>query len=190
MMRFAALLLSALAGSLLCACERKSKGPAAAPVPVVEVITDPAHVEQARAAYRRKREQIVNDALAEPGTIRAYDTYLIALLRDNRDRVVAELTRLRDDAAAPPAERVDAILALHALGVPFSPPQLAEVAGASSDGRFALLLSFHELYELTGDTPPALPAEMRQFLRAALDDAQGNVRVEAAEKAALYGVDD
>ena len=177
---------AALAFGLLLACgckDRGAKAPATPPVAPVEVVTDPAQIEAAKKAWADSREQKLAELLADPSTFQAYDDESVELVRSQRERSVASLTRTRDDASRTAAQRIHAALALQSLGVPPDPAQLAGVADAD-ESTLRLLWDLPHLYK----RPAALPAPLRRVVVRAVGSPDARVSGRAAQMAEHYRI--
>jgi hypothetical protein len=174
----------ALALALAPGCgKRKLKKPTPPPPAAVEVITDPAAVAAARKAWADAREEAVASLLANPGTIRSYEDESITLLQAQRERSVSALERIRDDAAQPAERRVEAIVALKAIGVAPDAGQLAPLA-SDPQALLRVLWNLRELYPPKGGLPP----EVRQVVVGAVSSADERVRSTAAGLVTPYQI--
>ena len=98
----------------------------------IEVISDPAEVSAAREAYRRRVEHDFLQSLERPSTVDLSERGR-EQLRAHRDRAIARLTALRDDAKQEPRRRLFAMIVLKALDVEPIAPLVAQLAAADEE---------------------------------------------------------
>jgi hypothetical protein len=176
------LLVATLASSCTGCRERDTKPPPPAAVPSVQVITDPAEIAAARKAWSDSREQLLASLLADPAGFFQEDEW-VELLRSQRDRSVASLSRTRDDAKQPAKQRVGAILALAAIGTAPDPAQLASIA-TDDQSVWHLLSHLGELYKPRDN----LPAPLRPVVVRAIGSSNEPAARQAAHLARVYRI--
>ena len=128
----------------------------------IEVISDPAEVSAAREAYRRRVEHDFLQSLERPSTVDLSERGR-EQLRAHRDRAVARLTALRDDAKQDPRRRLFAMIVLKALDVQPIASLVAQLAAADEETLIELLIHAKELYPLDQPLPPEV---RRTFVEA------------------------
>jgi hypothetical protein len=163
--------------------DRKTKAPPPAAVPSVQVITDPAEIAAARKAWADSREQTLASLLANPAGFSPYDDESKELLRSQRDRSLASLTRTRDDRSQPADRRIGASMALAALGTAADPARLAGIATDDESTRH-LLWNLSQFYK----TKAGLPTPLRQVVVRALTSKNEQAATQAAFLTTRYGL--
>lgn len=174
-------LMCIIACQIVSGCGRDDSSSNAQPVPGVQVIDDAAQVEAARKQYMQQRAKRFDELLANPGWIRSFEEYDVALLNERRGEAVAALAKVRDDEAAPAVQRVEAMLALRVLGEPLDFDRAAALARQSPDAQFELLANLND-FGLPPDEQP-LPQSIRTLIVGAIDSSEERLARLAASAA-------
>ncbi len=142
----------------------------------IEIFDEPAQLAAARDDYRQKHEERLKHLLENPGEVTPWAEEDLKLLSASRDQSIASLSELRDNDSEPAIRRIEAIAALHVLGIAPNYQQFAELGGAYQEASKVLLLM------LSRTDQPDLPEPLKTFLIHCVQSRDSHIRSLAANQ--------